>query len=159
LDVQIPNELAPTQQYATIVSANGALTLPDQIDVVPAVPGVVSFGDGRIIAQHGLDYSLVDASHPAKPGEYLIMYLAGMGATNPSVASGAVSPLAPVTAQPTVTVDSQAAAIAYAGLTPGSVGLYQINFQVPAGAQSGDLNVVVTQNGMVANATKLPVSQ
>ena len=159
LDVQIPSELAPNQQYATIVSANGALTLPDQIDVVPAVPGVVASGDGQIVAQHGLDYSLVNAGHPAKPGEYLIIYLAGMGATNPSVASGAVSPLAPATLQPTVTLDGQAAAVIYAGLTPGSVGLYQINFQVPASAQTGDLTVVVTQNGMAANAAKLPVSQ
>jgi uncharacterized protein (TIGR03437 family) len=159
LDVQIPSELAPNQQYATIVSANGALTLPDQIDVVPAVPGVVASSDGQIVAQHGLDYSLVNTGHPAKPGEYLIIYLAGMGATNPGVASGAVSPLAPATLQPTVTVDGQTAAVIYAGLTPGSVGLYQINFQVPASAQTGDLNVVVTQNGMAANAAKLQVSQ
>jgi len=159
LDVQIPSELAPNQQYATIVSANGALTLPDQIDVIPAVPGVVASGDGQIVAQHGLDYSLVNSAHPAKPGEYLIIYLAGMGASNPGVASGAVSPLAPATLQPTVTVDSQTAAVIYAGLTPGSVGLYQINFQVPANAKTGDLSVVVTQNGMVANAAKLQVSQ
>jgi uncharacterized protein (TIGR03437 family) len=159
LDVQIPSELAPNQQYAAIVSANGALTLPDQIDVVPAVPGVVAYGDGHTIAQHGLDYSLVNAGHPAKPGEYLIMYLAGMGATNPSVPSGAISPAAPVTSQPTVTVDGQMAAVVYAGLTPGSAGLYQINFQVPANAQTGDLTVIVTQNGMAANTTKLPVSQ
>jgi uncharacterized protein (TIGR03437 family) len=101
----------------------------------------------------------VNAGHPAKPGEYLIIYLAGMGATNPGVASGAVSPLAPATLQPTVTVDGQTAAVIYAGLTPGSVGLYQINFQVPASAQTGDLNVVVLQNGMAANAAKLQVSQ
>jgi uncharacterized protein (TIGR03437 family) len=158
LNVQIPSELAPNQQYATIVSANGALTLPDQIDVVPAVPGVAATADGHVIAQHGLDYSLVDAGHPARPGEYLIIYLAGMGPTNPSVASGAISPFAPVTIQPTVTVDGQTAAVAYAGLSPGSAGLYQINFQVPASAQTGDLSVVVTQNGITANAAKLPVS-
>jgi uncharacterized protein (TIGR03437 family) len=159
LNVQIPSELAPNQQYATIVSANGALTLPDQIDVVPAVPGVAATADGHVIAQHGLDYSLVDAGHPAKPGEYLIIYLAGMGATNPGVASGAISPLAPATMQPTVTVDGQTAVVVYAGLSPGSAGLYQINFQVPASAQTGDLSLAVTQNGMAANAAKLPVSQ
>ena len=159
LDVQIPSELVPTQQYAILVSSNGALTLPDQIDVVPAVPGVANFGDGRIIAQHGLDYSLVDASHPAKPGEFLIIYLVGMGATNPSVASGAASPAAPVTVQPKVTVDGQTAAVPYAGLSPGAAGLYQINFQVPANARSGDLPVIVTQNGVAANTNTLAVSQ
>ena len=159
LDVQIPSELVPTQQYAILVSSNGALTLPDQIDVVPAVPGVANFGDGRIIAQHGVDYSLVDASHPAKPGEFLIIYLVGMGATNPSVASGAPSPVAPVTVQPKVMVDGQMAAVPYAGLSPGAAGLYQINFQVPATARSGDLPVIVTQNGVASNANTLSVSQ
>jgi uncharacterized protein (TIGR03437 family) len=159
LNVQIPSELAPNQQYATIVSANGALTLPDQIDVVPAVPGVAAFASGQIIAQHGLDYSLVDSGHPAKPGEFLIMYLAGMGATNPGVSSGTASPQASVTVPPTVTVDGQMASFIYAGLTPGLAGLYQINFQVPAGARSGNLTTVVTQNGMASNVTTLPVSQ
>jgi uncharacterized protein (TIGR03437 family) len=159
LDVQIPSELALTQQYAILVSSNGALTLPDQIDIVPAVPGVANFGDGRIIAQHGLDYSLVDASHPAKPGEFLIMYLTGMGGTNPSVASGQASPVATVTAEATVTVDGQKAAVPYAGLSPGFAGLYQINFQVPANARSGNLAVVVTQNGVAANTNTLTVSQ
>ena len=159
LDVQIPSELAPTQQYAILVSSNGALTLPDQIDFVPAVPGVANFGDGRIIAQHGVDYSLVDASHPAKPGEFLIIYLTGMGGTSPGVPSGEASPAATVTAEATVTVDGQKAAVPYAGLTPGFAGLYQINFQVPATAHSGDLPVVVTQNGVVSNSNTLSVSQ
>jgi uncharacterized protein (TIGR03437 family) len=38
------------------------------------------------------------------------------------------------------------------------VGLYQINFTVPPGARSGNLNLVVMQNGMPANTTTLPVS-
>jgi uncharacterized protein (TIGR03437 family) len=159
LDVQIPSALKPNQQYATVVSANGALTLPDQIDVVPAAPGIAATADGQVIAQHGVDYSLVDAGHPAKPGEFLVIYLVGMGATNPSVDSGGISPVAPVTLQPTLTVDGQTATIIYAGLTPGFAGLYQINFQVPASAQTGNLTLLVTQNGMASNATKLPVSR
>ena len=114
-----------------------------------------------MIAQHS-DFSLVNSDHPAKPGEYLVMYLAGMGQTSPAVPSGQPSPttepLARVMMQPTVTVDGQNAAIIYAGLTPGAAGLYQINFQVPSSAHSGDLNMVVTQNGQAANMTMLPVS-
>ena len=89
------------------------------------------------------------------------MYLVGMGPTNPSVPSGAAtpnSPLSPVVNQPTVTVASQPSTVAFAGLTPGFVGLYQINFQVPTGASSGQLEVDVTQNGVAANPTLLPVS-
>jgi uncharacterized protein (TIGR03437 family) len=74
-------------------------------------------------------------------------------------AAPSVEPLARVTLQPTVTVDNRSASIAYAGLTPGSVGLYQINFQIPQNANSGELNVVVTQGGVASNTTKLTVSR
>jgi uncharacterized protein (TIGR03437 family) len=162
LDVQIPSELPSTQQYVIVVSANNAYTVPQMIDVVPAQPGVASLAGGQLLAQHS-DFTLVDSGHPAKPGEFLVIYLTGMGPTNPNVPSGAAAPssepLARVTLQPTVTVDGQSAIVAYAGLTPGAVGLYQINFQVPQNTNSGDLNVVVTQGGVISNTTQLSVSQ
>ncbi|HTR34348.1 MAG TPA: hypothetical protein VMH80_00500, partial [Bryobacteraceae bacterium] len=99
----------------------------------------------------------------AKPGEVIIIYLLGMGPTNPPVASGAAAPssepLARVTAQPTVTVDGRKAGVAFAGLTPGYSGLYQIDFTVPSGANSGDLDLIVSQNGIASNTTKLPVAK
>jgi uncharacterized protein (TIGR03437 family) len=162
LDIQVPSELAATQQYVIVVSANNSYTVPQTINLVQAQPGVAALADGTLIAQHS-DFTLVDAGHPAKPGEYLVMYLTAMGPTNPSVPSGtaapSVEPLARVTLQPTVTVDGQSAYIAYAGLTPGAVGLYQINFQVPPDANPGDLNVVVAQGGIMSNTTQLTVSQ
>jgi len=160
LNVQLPFELTPNQQYPILVSANNAFTLPDTIDIVPLKPEVASFADGHIIAQHS-DFSLVDATHPAKPGEFLVMYLLGMGPTSPSVATGAAAPaqpLAQVVNAPKVTVSGQTANVVFAGLTPGLSGLYQINFQVPAGTSLGDVDVVVSQNGVLANTTKLPVS-
>jgi uncharacterized protein (TIGR03437 family) len=163
LDVQIPNELATNQQYAVVVSSNNALTLPDTIDVVQGQPGVAAFPDGHAIAQHNADYSLVNSGNPAKPGEYLIIYLTGLGPTTPSVPTGAQAPssepLARANVQPTVTVGGQTAFVAFAGLGPGYVGLYQITFRVPEGATSGDQNLVVTQGSVTANTTKLTISQ
>ncbi len=171
INLQIPFEVTATEQLPIVLSVNNALTLPQMLAIVPTTPGVLSMDDGpnssspqngaHIIAQHSSDYSLVTSTNPAKPGEYLIIYLVGMGATNPPVASGAASPSLPpaaVTSQPTVTVGSQPATVEFAGLTPGFVGLYQINFQVPAGAASGSLQVDVSQNGVAANSTLLPVN-
>jgi len=172
INIQIPYDAAVTapQQVPIILSVNNALTLPVMLDIVPAAPGVLSALDGptppsvqngaHIIAQHS-DFSVVSGAHPAKPGELLVMYLVGLGATNPSVASGVPAPSSPpatVTVSPIVTVESQPANVVFAGLTPGFVGLYQINFQVPSNAPSGDLEVDVTQNGVAANPTELPVS-
>ena len=83
--------------------------------------------------------------------------------TTPAVASNqtapATLPLATATVQPTVTIDGVAATVNFAGLTPGGIGLYQINCQVPAGARTGDLPLVVIQNATGANAVTLPVAQ
>ena len=172
INILIPFEATANQQIPIVLSVNNALTLPQMLNVVAATPGVLSADDGptppsvqngaHIIAQHSADGSLVTSTSPAKPGEYLVMYLVGMGATNPSVTSGFQTPTAPlsyVTESPTVTVGSQPSTVLFAGLTPGFVGLYQIDFQVPSGASSGELQVTVTQNGVAANPTLLPVSQ
>ena len=161
LNVQIPAELAALQQYPAVGVVNGALTLPVQVTVVPIAPGVAANADGRVIAQHS-DFSLVGADSPAHPGESIVIYLAGMGATNPPVPSDTQAPgpptLATAVVQPVVKVNGQTAQIEFAGLTPGGIGLYQINFVVPTGVPAGSLPLTVAQGTANANATTLPVA-
>ncbi|MEO5926747.1 MAG: hypothetical protein ABIR70_23235 [Bryobacteraceae bacterium] len=161
LVVQLPSELPPNRSYPILVSANGALTIPDEIDVVAVQPGVAAFADGKIIAQHS-NFVLVDSVNPAKRGEFLIMYLVGLGATNPPVASGApspgVAPLGVPTTGATVTIDGAQADVIFSGLTPFGVGLYQINFKVPDNARlNTPLEVLVKQGSYTANVTTLTV--
>ena len=58
-----------------------------------------------------------------------------------------------------LTIDGAPVAIGFAGLTPGLVGLYQVNFQVPVDTQDGYREVVLSQSGTLANTTILPVHQ
>jgi uncharacterized protein (TIGR03437 family) len=158
LNVQIPTELQPDKEYSIIVQANGGLTLPDTVLTAAATPGVVTFS-GRVIAQH-VDYSDITTDSPAAALEPIYLYLVGMGPTTPPVASGAGAPgnpLAGANTPATVTVGGQPALVIFAGLSPGSVGLYQLILVVPAGLSSGDQPVVITQNGVAANAATLPV--
>ena len=160
INVQLPNELTATQEYQALVIVNGALTLPQPLDLVPVTPGVVALPDATLVAQHSADFSLVDASHPAKPNEVLFIYLEGLGGTSGNVASGVPSPgspLAVVSSPVTVTIDGQPAQTLFTGLTPGLVGLYQINLIVPPNAKAGKLPVTITQGGLSANATTLSV--
>jgi uncharacterized protein (TIGR03437 family) len=163
VNVQVPFELNAGSQYQVVVSANGAIATPQSIQLTPAVPGIAAFGDGTIIAQH-LDGSLVLASAPAQPGEYIVMYLLGMGNTDNTVASGNASPdgepgapLAHPTQTPTLTLGGQTVPIAFAGLTPGLVGLYQIDVQIPQNAAGGNQLLVVSQDGVASNTTIVPV--
>ena len=159
INAQLPVELQPNATYSVVASVNGSYSVPDTLTVTDATPGVAQFADGRLIAQH-LNYTLVDETHPAKAGETLIMYLGGLGATTPAVPTGtaaSLTQLTPVVNPVTVTVDGNPAAIVFAGLTPGAIGLYQIDFTIPNNAKPGNLNVVVTQNGTTANTTTIPI--
>jgi uncharacterized protein (TIGR03437 family) len=159
INAQIPFELAAGNQYQLIVSANGALTTPQPIQLTPAVPAILQFNSGEVVAQHQ-DGTLIQDSSPAAPGEYVTIYLTGLGATDIAVPSGAPSPSSPlanVLDTPVVTLNDNQVLLQFAGLTPGAVGLYQINFQVPQPLGDGNYTLLIAQSGTVSNQTILPV--
>jgi uncharacterized protein (TIGR03437 family) len=97
----------------------------------------------------------VTETAPAAMGEYLTIYLIGMGVDHANRSRGPASPsdsLADALDAPTLTLNGSPVA----GLTPTAVGLYQVTFQMPAGP-NGDLSLGLTQAGGVSNSTVLPV--
>lgn len=162
LTIQVPSELTATSEYQAIIVVGNAYSLPQPVDVVPVAPGVVAFPDGSIVAQHSADFSLVSSTSPAKPGEVLIVYLVGLGATDVVVPSGTPAPsnqLISVSNPVTVTIDGETVQTPFVGLTPGGVGLYQINLVVPADAKTGALPVTITEAGIAANPSTLLVQR
>lgn len=119
-------------------------------------------GKGDPILVHATDWSMVTAAAPAVPGEFLILFLTGLGAVTPPIAAGtpggdnaANGPLNQVPAgSATVTFGGGAATVLFAGLAPGFAGLYQINFQVPDGASGGTVSVS-TRDGSTSDTTAL----
>jgi hypothetical protein len=179
--VQIPFELVPSCQPAfqacpetppglvnatqLVVSENGtaggAIDLnpkPDQIHIVNAcdVNMWTSNGCAGVPTITHADGSLVWQNSPAHPGEEIVIYAFGLGATKPSASTGAASPAPAAAAQTFQKVNYEFApnagpskglplnltacattpvcpnTPAFAGLTPGQAGLYQVNFVVPA---------------------------
>lgn len=88
---------------------------------------------------------------PAKPGEYVTVYGTGFGATDPAVAPGVLSSAAArVSGDMVVMLGGKqlpAEKILYAGVTPGSAGLYQINLLIPDDTPDGNLPLVVSIGG------------
>jgi uncharacterized protein (TIGR03437 family) len=84
------------------------------------------------------DFSgFINPSSPALGGEVVNYYFTGLGAVSPAAADGkpaGTNPLSLATTPLTLVGDAgQAAAkIVYAGLAPGTVGLYQVSIQLPA---------------------------
>ena len=159
INAQIPFELAAGGQYQVIVNANGALTTPQPIQLTAAVPAILQFDSGAVVAQHQ-DGTLIQDSSPAIPGEFVTIYLSGLGATDNTVPTGAPSPsnpLARVLDTPILTLNNTMVPVAFAGLTPGLVGLYQINFQLPAPLADGNYELFISQSGTLSNQTVLAV--
>jgi uncharacterized protein (TIGR03437 family) len=78
----------------------------------------------------------VDRVHPADPGEALETYGIGGGVTNPPIAAGQPAPVLPLalwtgTLRVALGYGVDDATVLWAGAAPGTVGLYQVNIQLP----------------------------
>ena len=77
----------------------------------------------------------------------------------PQIATGAPAPFDPlsqVSASVTAMVGSQTANVTFAGMSPGWVGLFQVNFRVPQ-LRSGDASLSITVGGAASNAASISV--
>jgi uncharacterized protein (TIGR03437 family) len=101
----------------------------------------------------------IEATDPAilaasRVGDVLVVYLTGMGGTDPPVREGDASPGSPLArtlVQPQVFVGGVPVSVLFAGLTPGFVGLYQINAQLPKDAPPS-FEIVVETSGRRSNS-------
>src|SRR5207249_2639898 len=121
--------------------AVGVNAVSSNIHVIGSDP---IFGGGTVIHANGQP---VSSGNPARPGEQLVMYAFGLGVTDPPAKTGEAGPVSPL-AKKTVVLNFDFRANArpsplalsaqdtaprpnFAGLAPGFVGLYQINFAIP----------------------------
>jgi minor extracellular serine protease Vpr len=158
INLQIPWELQG-QASAQLTVNVGDLSIPYTIPIAPYLPAMFEYGDDLAIAQDQ-NYQLVTSSNPAQPGKYIMIYANGLGAVDNPPPSGEATPAQPLArtlVAPTVTIGGVAAPVSFSGLTPDSIGLYQIDVMVPTGAPSGLQQVIVTQNGMASQIANLPV--
>jgi uncharacterized protein (TIGR03437 family) len=128
----LPADLLPGP-HEVWVMYNGILSGGLTIMMGPANPAAFTFGGTTAILVKTADGSIVSAANPAKVGDTLVAYVNGLGQSNPPVTAGSAAPieLLPALASPvTVTIGGQLQTVLYAGFTPGSVSLAQINFTV-----------------------------
>jgi uncharacterized protein (TIGR03437 family) len=100
---------------------------------------------------------LVTASNPVHRGDTISIYLTGLGRTSPAVEAGVPAPDPPVSVvvAPVVTLAGVDLPVEFAGLSPGSIGVYQINVRVPPNVPPGlDQALTISQG---SSATTLSV--
>jgi uncharacterized protein (TIGR03437 family) len=168
VNAQLPFELAAGTIVGVVakstVGTNSVWSVPEVITVGPSVPGIFSVnqngqGQGVILDANN---RLLDGIHAtATIGQTVVIYCTGLGTTVPAVPSGQAAPggpLALVVNTPLVSVGGVPATVVFAGMTPGLVGLYQVNVVIPQGITLGPaVPVVITHQGVVGNTVTIVV--
>lgn len=163
IDAQMPWDI-PGGTLASVVVKNGSQVSNAATVLVPATgtPGISVYSTNRAVVVNA-DNSVNSASNGAKVGDEVVAYFTGGGPvqaagklTAGSPAPAGLSPV-PTSANPMVTVGGQPATIDYIGLTPASIGLYQVNFLVPQ-LDKGTYALVITISGQASNNPVMTVS-
>ncbi len=152
INFQIPTELGPGT-YQVVVTVGTTALPPFSITLGAAAPGVFQVpGDTQAASLNVQDGSYNGPNHGAVPGSYIEMFLTGFGPTNPLVPTGAAPPSGTLALIPnvTATIGGQSVTVQFAGLTPGLVGLGQVNLQIPSGLSPGKYPVVISIGGVAS---------
>jgi uncharacterized protein (TIGR03437 family) len=130
-------------------------------------------GIGFAAALHAATNALITPANPVQPGEYISLYVTGLGTVTPAITDGALGPSNPLSWSDLYKADNlgvyfndygtngtvgNAGNIEYAGLVPTLAGLYQINVQVPTnGLVAGDsVEVEFVTDAADVNEIRIP---
>jgi uncharacterized protein (TIGR03437 family) len=161
-----PEEINVNTSHQIVVMRGTTLSVPISVDIGPADPGIFTYpvaGDpplqGAIV--NVTNYAVAQPGTPVTVGNTLAIFCTGLGAVDQTVADGAGAPFSPpanTLLNPTVTIGGVPAPVIFSGLTPGAVGLYQINVTVPPGVSPGNqVPVIVTLGGQASPALTIAV--
>lgn len=165
VNVQIPWELQGRSNAFVKVNVEGIPSpVYESLVLHPYSPALFEYADPATGQQFGAvqneNYELVSPSNPARPGTLIQIYANGLGPVDPEPASGEPAPLDSLvwTRQtPMVTIGGRPATVQFHGLTPGSIGLYQVNVSVPGDVPAGNQPVVITIGGVSSKPVNIPV--
>ncbi|MCC6362901.1 MAG: hypothetical protein IT165_05215 [Bryobacterales bacterium] len=143
-----------------ILRTPGGVSDTFNLTILPTAPGV--FRNGVAGARNDLpavfraaNGLLVTDTNPVHRGDTITIYLTGLGRTSPAVEAGVPAPgdpLASVLVPPVVMLGGVALPVEFAGLTPGSIGVYQINARVPSDVRPGLDQPLTISQGSSASA-------
>ena len=155
VNFQAPFEIRGRTSVSVVVSRTGQSSETVDVPVLDLQPAIYS---GAVV--HNQDYSLVDAARPLAPNEHAFFYASGVGRVANEPVTGAAAPafpLASTIAAVQVTLAGISCDVPFAGMAPGFVGVYQVNFRAPANAPSGLQDLIVTVGSVSSPAVKVAV--
>jgi uncharacterized protein (TIGR03437 family) len=155
INAQIPPSLPDGPAKFEIQFPDGAISNAIQQEVRAISPNIFTVpsqdtADCQDAVFHAGTGIPADAKHPAQAGETVEIYATGLGPTRPQLQAGMagpVSPLATLRFPVTLLLGGVPATVAFAGLTPGLIGVYQIDATIPSGLTGNRQQVTLSVNG------------
>jgi uncharacterized protein (TIGR03437 family) len=152
INIIYPN-VSPGLTQLAVTSTGGKHTV--NLMVLAAEPSIFSLdssGTGPAAAINGATGQVVNATNPLSAGDYVAIFLTGLGATTPR------NGLDYAQIAPMVSIGSANCPVTYAGAAPTLEGVDQINCLLPAGVTTGPaVPLVVTSNGITSNSVTLAI--
>jgi len=166
INAQLPWEVPATGPVSVVVTNGARASAPQSVQVGTFSPGLFTIAgyavainpDGSLAAPIGAIPGV--ASHPATPGDTLVLWGSGFGAVNPPATTGdnSLDTLRHVATPPTVTIAGIAAPVTFAGLSPQFVGVYQVNATMPSTALPAGAAPVEIEAGGVTSAVQTTIA-
>jgi uncharacterized protein (TIGR03437 family) len=155
LIVQVPPELTPGGYNVVVTGTNGTSDVA-VLTVQPVYPSIFFDSVGGVVTKLP-SQSLIRPDNGAAAGDVLIVYLTGLGQTNPPLPKGKLALRDPLsfTGTPIVTIGGKSANVLHSLAVPGFVGLYQIAVAMPAGVPAGNAALQVTLSGVASNTVNI----
>jgi uncharacterized protein (TIGR03437 family) len=146
-------DLPAGQSFSITVASDLGASSPFSATMQSVAPGIFSVdgsgkGQGNIMLAGSSNLAMQQTAAqaaglqgaPAASGDFISIYATGLGPSACAVPLGEATPSdspCPVTATIDVLIGGANASVAFAGLAPGSVGLYRVDAQIPASVQPG----------------------
>ncbi|MFN7935234.1 MAG: kelch repeat-containing protein [Bryobacteraceae bacterium] len=169
INFHLPYSLFPGPIFVTVshvTSASATFTASDATATAPGLFALSGNGEGQgavRVAGTGLIARMANdgISRAARRGEIVEIYATGLGRLDfpprPSDPAPA-DPPARTLENPEVMIGGARAEVLYSGLTPGAIGLYQINARIAANAQTGAaVPVTVRMGAKMGNTVAIAV--
>jgi uncharacterized protein (TIGR03437 family) len=159
VNAQVPFDTPNGAQMVTVDNGNGSST-GFTVTIASASPAIFTLSDGTTgIVVKAADFSLLSADNPAKAGDALVIYSTGLGQTTPTLITGGLADVSPLsnTVPVSVTIGGKPAALISSVAAPGFVGLYQTAVTVPDGISGGTAPLVLSVGSITSNSVNIAV--
>jgi uncharacterized protein (TIGR03437 family) len=167
VNAQLPSGIGPGTLPLTVSSGN-VVVATTNVTVNATEPGLLAPPSFKVGANQYVVAQLADGtyvlpagaiaginSRPAKPGEEIVIYGIGFGSVVPNIPAGEIASASNQISEPLQFLFGQTAppSVPYAGLTQGSVGLYQFNIVVPQVPDNNLVPLTFTLGGVPGTQT------